>query len=184
MPNWCDNKLVISGPKDGLVRFDKAFRGRYVPWTKDIPTDERYCLNALYPVPDEVLAVGYVSRKWSIAALFKPKKSHDGYTWCDSHWGTKWDIDQVQQQWLSDTSIQYAFETAWAPIVPWVEKVASDWPDLTFDLYYFEPGAWFAGHLSVGAKYGAIHCNLEEDEEVRSFTAKHFEYMEDDEEEW
>jgi len=82
MPNWCENRLIVSGEPKRLKEFDEAFKGRPALWPlqeyeKLGKTEEEqielemkyrkeweerepvYCFNALYPVPDEVLKVGY-----------------------------------------------------------------------------------------------------------------------------
>jgi hypothetical protein len=38
------------------------------------------------------------------------------------------------------------FDTAWSPPIPVIEKLASMFPDHTFELKYFEGGMGFSGH--------------------------------------
>ena len=70
MPNWCMNKLTVSGNAAELKRFVESsmgFPAHYPPqeWEKlirqmDLPEDTPYfCFNALIPTPPEVLATGY-----------------------------------------------------------------------------------------------------------------------------
>jgi hypothetical protein len=172
MPNWCENRLIVEGAPERVRKFDKAFIGRPAlwplgEWETDGRTPEevaeleaqkrkaweeskpRHCFNALYPVPEEVLKVGYSAQdRGRIEDLFDPQKWYDGYSWCVSHWGTKWDLcrDGFYSS-SSDGYAEYEFNTAWSPPCPWLKKVAADWPDLKFVLTYYEPGAWFAGKL-------------------------------------
>lgn len=177
MPNWCNNILTVSGPPERMKIFDEAFKGRppFWPlqeaelsrlsneekliaeqqnleqWKKIKPT---YRLNALYPVPDEVLKVGYsapydesktLSEK--ISALYEPTEWYDGHSWCVSHWSTKWDIDLTYDFVdVNEGSFQIEFDTAWSPPLEWLKKVALDWPDFEFCLQYHEPGAMYAGN--------------------------------------
>ena len=70
MPNWCMNKLTLSGNAAELKRFVESsmgFPAHYPPqeWEKligqmDLPEDTPYfCFNALIPTPPVVLATGY-----------------------------------------------------------------------------------------------------------------------------
>lgn len=71
MPNWCMNKLTVSGPAQELKRFVEAsigFPACYPPqeWEKKadpIPDTPYFCFNALIPTPPEVLATGYSARQ-------------------------------------------------------------------------------------------------------------------------
>jgi hypothetical protein len=114
MPNWCNNELTIEG--EDLSAFDKAFYEKPADWTlseieekfmpkTDTELEDSYCLNALYPVPQEVLDIGYSrmdkytgedSPFATIDRLFNPNGYKDGYDWCISHWGVKWDLDYVE----------------------------------------------------------------------------------------
>lgn len=152
MPNWCHNILKITGDEDRLDQFDEAFHGFEVQWdnkfANPVSSEKFYSLNALYPIPSEVLAIGYSLQ--NVESLGKPASNScvDGYNWCIDHWGTKWDLDTVDVENNGDERIYY-FETAWLPILPWTQKVALDWPDLTFELRYSEPGMCFAGVLTI-----------------------------------
>lgn len=182
MPNWCSNILTVNGSTDEMRRFDANFRGRPPLWppsqhelknkTEDeiekIQAEERKewennlpkrCLNALYPVPEEVLKVGYSVQSETLSALERldslimKDKWIDGYTWCVSHWGTKWDVYGNVVKSIVDITVPneltyvYDFPTAWSPPIPWTEKVAADYPTLSFRLAYCEEGACFAGEV-------------------------------------
>ena len=173
MPNWCQNRLVVRGDEQRVKEFDQAFRGRpalFPPQEFELQgrtmedvaaeqkkkweaTEPSYCFNALYPVPEEVLKVGYSADRKSgktmdelMRDLFDPEKWVDGYSWCVSHYGTKWDIfGNVHYAEVEDGLAEYDFDTAWSPPCPWLEKVSRDWPDLSFELVYYEGGIGFAG---------------------------------------
>lgn len=156
MPNWCDNFLVVMGTKEEVKKFDEAFKGYPANWDDEEELKQGYCLNALYPVPPEVLNVGYSvpdSRdiKEKLKNLHDPEKWTDGYSWCVSHWGTKWDIRFLDVEVIpvtkSSTIMRYNFLTAWSPPDKWLLKVAKDWPQLQFTLLYFEPGMCFGGEI-------------------------------------
>ena len=109
MPNWCMNKLTVSGNAAELKRFVESsmgFPAHYPPqeWEKlirqmDLPEDTPYfCFNALIPTPPEVLATGYSAhnKQPENALLYaltgRTVPGMDGYHWNIANWGTKWDI--------------------------------------------------------------------------------------------
>jgi len=177
MPNWCDNLLTITGEKKRLEEFDEKFKGLPVNWNEDDEkTEPKYCFNALYPVPKEVIKIGYSkehsnnnSVEEKINVLFDKDKWWDGYSWCISHWGCKWDIYGYEgfHKDKNGDKFYYSFQTAWAPPIPWLEKVAGDWRDLKFTLAYYEEGVGFAGKVffSEGKLVEEVeHCSEKEPE--------------------
>ena len=44
-------------------------------------------------------------------------------------------------------SVELNFDTAWSPPKPIIERVSEHFPELTFDLRYFECGMGFNGQL-------------------------------------
>lgn len=60
------------------------------------------------------------------------------------NWGTKWDIEAELVS-DDDEYLEYEFNSAWSPPVPWLEKVAKDFPNLDFNLRYEEEGIGFMG---------------------------------------
>jgi hypothetical protein len=136
MPNWCANVLKVSGSGDEVERFDNAFMGLPAPYpiTDEViaPTETRYCFNALHPMPKEVAQ----SEAW--------------YNWSVNNWGTKWDIYYVGFDCVdkADDSYTYSFTTAWSPPERWLEHVVKQFPDLIFEISYYEPGMCFAGRVT------------------------------------
>lgn len=65
----------------------------------------------------------------------------------DTDWGTKWDACDVRLN--QDRPNSFYFDTAWAPPVEWLEKVAPKYPDLVFDLSFAEPGMDFCGQWAL-----------------------------------
>ena len=160
MPNWCDNHLNIEGSPQEIKRFlDRAMGlpAQFVPefeWEKRFShTESRFCFNALIPVPREVLEAGYNGLNKCSREIPLMERKTSGYSWCIDQWGTKWDV------WSSgitiencgwregDSWVSFDFDTAWSPPLPWLEKVAPMFPELTFELHYEEPGCYFAGDV-------------------------------------
>jgi hypothetical protein len=70
------------------------------------------------------------------------------YDWCVVNWGTKWDIDGSGDR-HGDESAEYYFDSAWSPPIEAFLKISQDFPGLSFDLEYFEPGMAFCGRVTI-----------------------------------
>jgi hypothetical protein len=142
MPKKFMNTLAVEGAAPEVNRFVKRARGRhaaYLPTDRaaDGPSASRpavaprevlLSLNALYPVPPEVLAAG----------------AEAGERWQLEHWGCPADnaAGQVTVRRLGPHRVEYAFATLAGPPLGWLERVAEDFPALDFDLYFL--AAWEA----------------------------------------
>ena len=69
------------------------------------------------------------------------------YPWAIANWGTKWGAYSTSQLEQIDGGIRFSFDTAWSPPEPIFEKLAEEFPQLTFDIAYFDEGWNFAGHI-------------------------------------
>ena len=155
MPNWCENDLNVEGKLDKLQEFRENMHG------KD-RNGEETALNedALIPYPGEFREMDKVAAQylkehpddWKNAP--KDGFNSGGYEWCLEHWGTKWGFCRVQEPELQEYggdegTLVYQFDTAWSPPLPLVRKMGELFPDLVFDLRYFEAGMQFNGILRV-----------------------------------
>jgi hypothetical protein len=122
MPNWCSNKLAVIGNNENLTVFKDQVRG--------IGTD--ICLNNLVPMPKE------------LEGTRSPGDKYNWYDWRIRNWGTHWDVDAHLID-KSEDALIYEFESPWCPPYNWIRKVALIFPDLSFELYYKEPGMCFQG---------------------------------------
>lgn len=81
--------------------------------------------------------------------------NNGGYGWCIKNWNTKWnfcDIEIVDEYSNEEDEPEdpeygliYTFSTAWAPPIPVIEKMSKDFPDLRFELHYYERGMAYQG---------------------------------------
>lgn len=135
MPNWCNNSLVVSGPKADQDSFYEAIKheGDFRLIEAFLPASEYHSTQAGY--------------------------NNGGYEWCITTWGTKWPEGELQVHY-DPNAINMSFETAWAPPLPAIEKIAALWPTLTFYIEWSEPGMQFCG----AALYRGDHSVLVEDE--------------------
>lgn len=170
MPNWCMNKLTVTGTPEEVKRFVFAAQGLPAnyplqDWEKELFSDYKvpdkpyFCFNALVPTPDSVIQMGFDGHDKlpKDALLFslagKPFEPIDGYHWNIQNWGTKWDVysDHITPEdmgWNEECNeISFSFDTAWSPPTQWFSRAAEQFPALRFVLHYAEPGCYFAGDL-------------------------------------
>jgi len=119
MPNHCNNTLTIKSDNVGLLR----------NLMNDLTNAEGNMysfLEKLVPFTDDI------ANKWD-------------YDWCVQHWGTKWDIYDVNYASLDGDTLELSFMSAWSPPI---EALVTGMlkHGYTFDLYYEEGGACFIGH--------------------------------------
>jgi hypothetical protein len=149
MPNWCENQLSITGKPDDMKPFLEKIR--------KVNGDYRL-LEALYPTPKDLLLDGqntYISEdKWTPEQKANHEKYGyaDWYFWRIDKWGTKWQEDDLylaQDYHVNDrnglASIAFSFNSAWSPPIEAFNKIAADYPNLLFTLYYEEPGMGYCG---------------------------------------
>lgn len=90
MPNWCENILVITGPKKEIDNFlEKA---------QSLSEDRYISLERLLPVPEEFKK----DREKPVDGL--STMSDEEYDWRVKNWGTKWDLSRMEEpKWLLDS---------------------------------------------------------------------------------
>jgi len=178
MPNWCTNTLNVSGDKKSIAAFLTAARGRHAGYNDPYHGDGTWpahdkvrvkalvknpapvygdeldlCMNALYPVPLDYRRFPFDDNQArKLGEAVGEERKHGGYQWQTDHWGTKWDVDGELLE-SHDTFLQYKFDTPWSPPISLFEKVAKDFPSLTFELEYYEPGMGFAGRNTFSGDY-------------------------------
>ena len=140
MPNWCENKLVVSGEAEDIKKFRKLSTPKK---GSDVTGD--LSLGKLYPEPDYTK----IKVKHAFPDIGKKESkyadtSHAWWDWRVQNWGTKWEVDATLDCEEEDL-LEYFFNSAWSPPVEWLVKVAKDFPKLSFRLHYDEPGVGFSG---------------------------------------
>ena len=140
MPNWCNNNIIIKGPKNKLKDLESAAR------------EGNFC-NHLSPMPkvlENTTADGSVKPK-----LKKETGFSDWYDWRVANWGTKWDIDaydgsiKTSQELLGKDNgkaeLSFGFDSAWAPPINAIDEYLMKNEDVSMKLWYYEPGCDFGG---------------------------------------
>jgi hypothetical protein len=130
IPNWCANLLEVAGSIE-----DKKRLLDFVAPKPNSKVDGDLSLNSIIPTPNN---------EWD-------------YDWCSENWGTKWDVEAtlaLYTDWEQDNAnLVFKFDSAWAPPVPVIKKLAEIFPELEFSYLFAEPGMGFSGteHFNVGA---------------------------------
>ena len=147
MPNWCENRLSVTGPEADVsalmgrvvVEDPSPERGRYDP-----PMVLDYA--ALVPEPP------YTPDPDALSGT--PAAVPDWYAWRLQHWGVKWNhpgLSTLEVLTHGDFGELVAeFDTPWGPPLPFMEALAREYPALSLRLHYEEQGndvhgVWKAG---------------------------------------
>ena len=163
MPNWCNNVLTITGPKNVLEEI--AATGLCLDKIVPCPDDLRG-MEKIHPVPkDQAWKVPTLMQKYGVATEFD---------WHVSRWGTKWDIGPMNievEEFNGTYEISVGFDSAWTPPVAAMTALFEKYKDqgLFLHLEYFEPGVSFLGVL-IG-KDGKISDDCREYEDADELAA-------------
>ncbi len=145
MPNWCNNRVVISHE-------DTAKLEALVAAVKE----GKFC-NHVIPVPEDLqIVAGSVSDPVEQAELERKTAENlekygagNWYDFCVSRWGTKWDVDAYETDIkIENNTIEFGFDSAWAPPVGIYEALVED--GFEVEATYYEPGMAFVGRWYMG----------------------------------
>jgi hypothetical protein len=150
MPNWCDNQLSITGPNSVIDKIEKIVKD-------DDSHKENGLLNFFHPMPKELEGTTSPS-----SASKKPQPMIEGfdcwYDWRCHNWSTKWEVCEfygVDRQYHSEqnegeSTISFAFSSAWAPPIGAYEKFLENNSDCSVRAFYYEGGCDFMGEWRDG----------------------------------
>lgn len=132
MPNWCNNTIQLSGPKDKIQKiWDNKDTG---------------FLQQLHPMPTEL--------KGTVKGSGEEKQEvyvdgvNNWYDWCVDNWGTKWDVDTEGLEFEvhgDRATISGWFDSAWAPPIHAYEHFLNNNEECHIEAMYYEGGMNFAG---------------------------------------
>lgn len=151
MPNWCENTLTVTGPKEHLDKF------------KELSIkDDVFTLSGVYPTPEELLNIvspNYyrgedeqekIEHDKKVQMLINKYGHEDWYNWRIANWGTKWDASDMQGISINeDEQLSLWFASAWSPPLGWVKVASERFTCLNFVITYMEEGVGFCGRFSV-----------------------------------
>jgi hypothetical protein len=135
MPNWCNNYVTLTGPKEKIDELIVEMR-------KSDECDEPYeILNKLRPRPES--------------------ETDNWYGWNVENWGTKWDVNLAGYEIIDETTVSLSFDSAWSPPISLYEYLESEgW---TVNSLYDEPGMAYCGQYADGddnyIEYGGMSAD-------------------------
>lgn len=154
MPNYCNNTLKISCSK-----LEVMFSIMEMIFAPNKKGEHIYTMEKLLPMP-----TGFSTNNGY---------SNIGYYWCNTIWGTKWDVIEPVYQ-LEESSLILHYDTAWSPNIPWVKTLCkviynqvyfenNESIDVTVEHNYWELGMNFGGNMfwSLGEEFEYNEYNLE-----------------------
>jgi hypothetical protein len=139
MPNWCNNSITISGPKDKITKLYND------------TVAENGLLQVMYPMPKELEDTTSPAPKEG-----EPQPLVDGYdNWYDwrvNNWATKWDVDVENLELSEDgTNISGWFDSAWSPPTGAYDEFLARNEDCSIKALYYEGGMDFGGEYLDGS---------------------------------
>ena len=128
MPNYCENFLIVRLSNDSENQDnEKNLLNRF--WDENRISDEDAHLYN-YDSGQDLSFMRALPIKDDVSNVCDE---------CVEKWGTKWDACDPSGS-KDDSQIEYTFNTAWTPPLPWLKVVASKYPHLTFEMESKEPG--------------------------------------------
>ncbi len=150
MPNWVWNSVTVYGEPEQLEAFRKQAGA-------PTPLDEEPIFSFWnFIKPSDDIVEEYKSGEPLPSSDRSP---NNWYNWNNREWGTKWDArEPVFTDSNTGKSIEYCFDTAWAPPAPVFKAMIEQFPELDFSIYYREEQGW-GGKIEAS---GGIFQSVEE----------------------
>ena len=135
MPNWCNNTIKITGPKQEIERvWQYANDG---PDASGNLSGDRGLLDCMSPMPEELVDTT------------SPDDTPNWYDWRVENWGTKWEVSpeglEFEDHSDGTASITGWFDSAWAPPIQAYDTYLEIHPECSISAAYEESGMDYAG---------------------------------------
>ena len=176
MPNWCANRVTVSGEVEYVEAFKEAVKGHREVDDASDKFLKLFSFDAIIPMPDELHGIGspvtivhtdeeieeykkkHSDSEWCMGNLpitckrseeLKNKYGSDNwYDWCNDNWTSKWDACDVYIDVDEPGYLQYRFDTPWGPPENIYYVLTAQHPNVHISWFYDEPGMQFAGYLN------------------------------------
>ncbi len=180
MPNWCENKLRVTGKTENIIKFLEMVKETF----EDGETTE-FSFNKIIPEPK---TEAECPKQFHFKNLAEREAAHlsanDDKLWFDWYnfhlamWGTKWncssvhiepDTETIKESKLECVDIYY--DTAWSPAQGIMEYLLEheDEYGLKFEFMFYEPCMCFMGEYYDEEDYTteySVNYDEETDEET------------------
>ena len=136
MPNWCMNNVDITAKTaeqmELLIQIANREKNQGVfDIIRPLPEALRDTVKGTGEELQEVFVDGF--NNW--------------YDWQVAHWGTKWDVDPISEE-FDGVTMSLSFDSAWSPPIEIYEYLVEQGFDVSAN--YYEPGMCFAGEWVNG----------------------------------
>ena len=144
MPNWCNNNATISHADPAKIRA-----------LAQAINEGKFCSHVI-PVPEDLnITAGFLGNTDEQKELERKEQANlekygvkNWYDFCVNNWGTKWDVEAYDTVEVKNNTIEFGFDSAWAPPVGVYEALVND--DFEVVAYYNEPGMAYIGKYDNG----------------------------------
>lgn len=153
MPNHVEQDVTITGNPETLKQFQEfAKEGeKLLSANKFIPYPEKF--RKLDEEGSRLEKECAETNDWTKYSGFTDGFNSGGYEWCIQNWGTKWGIYDVAllSEKLTGRSgkLKYTCQSAWSPALRIFEAMSKKFPELKFEVRYYECGMQFKGHYVI-----------------------------------
>ena len=171
MPNWCNNRLSVRGPKADVQAFIEKAKSA----ERKTYGGEPSVLSFASLVPPNYDDPDYQNAKECHVESDGEHPNFNWYNWQVNNWGTKWDVnpDEADVEINDDLGgdeleAVYSFSTAWSAPIEFYDAITEMFPTLTFDAYGWEPGCsvWFQFFGSDGESKEYNHETIDQMEKL------------------
>jgi hypothetical protein len=149
MPNFCECELLIkASDKSGEKKLSEFVQQAV---GEDCGASQCLDFNKFVPYPDEFKSKDIAVRQWELDhpdnREGRPTDGFNsgGYEWRLQNWGTKWNASCPKLVRKSKRKVEYRFDTPWSPPLGVIDKMAALYPELSFQINYWEAGCGFQG---------------------------------------
>ena len=180
MPNWCYNRMNVTGDRDSLVKLTEAITRKHdssLAETTMSVEQVDYDLTVLFPVPDELRITAMFFNTETddpeyqeLLKKYEANKAKYGHTtwydWCIENWSTKWS-PRIEEWTINDfpngSEIYAYYETAWSPADGLIREASRQFPTLLFTVSSDEEGRSFScvSAFSKGEMVAEAGCELD-----------------------
>ena len=131
MPNWCYNNADITAKTPEQMELlqrivDRSTDQGVFEIIRPLPEALRETVKGSGEEAQEVFVDGY--NNW--------------YDWQVAHWGTKWDVDPISEEYDGET-LSLSFDSAWAPPIELYAYLVEQGFEVSAN--YYEPGMDYGG---------------------------------------
>jgi len=179
MPNWCYNRMSVTGDRESLVKLTEAITREHDPSLAETTMGVKqvdYDLTVLFPVPEELRISAMLfntetdnPEHQELLKKYEANKAKYGHTtwydWAINNWSTKWS-PRIEEWTINDypngSEIYAYYETAWSPADGLICEVSKQFPTLLFVVSSDEEGRSFScvGAFSNGEMVAEAGCEL------------------------